>query len=220
MTNVLNTAAMLHEEMLEYHTANSDNTLTTRQHNIPTRYERTELARKTMCSGDFLLQQVQDLFHHGMNVRWSDVQIKIFNAFIDACLPKIYGDEWNEVKQRVMSQRNLNRIQQETLVLMARRNGKTFVTSGTAAALFLVIPNLSVAVFSVSERQSKMLMTATMERIEAAFELGTHVNRQGYSTVQSNKEMIVMKHPSGGKQVLGCYPGSVRVRFFRSVFFS
>lgn len=210
---VIDTSKSLHKNVLRYWDNEYNTYKATKQHNIPTRFMRSTMDIKTNTKGDFLLKQVQDLFHHGMGVRWSEVQLRIFNAFIDACLPKIYGDEWNEVKQRVMYQRGLNRIQQETLVVMARRNGKTFVTSGTAAAMFLVIPNLSVAVFSVSERQSKMLMTATIEKIEAAFELGTHVNRQGYTRVSSNKEMLVMTHPSGGKQVLGCYPGSVRVRF-------
>lgn len=213
---IIDTASTVHKTPLRYWENEYNVYKATKMHNIPTRYLRSESAVKTNTKGDYLLKQVQDLFHSGMGVTWSEVQLRIFNAFIDACLPKIYGDEWNEVKQRVMYQRGLNRIQQETLVVMARRNGKTFVTSGTAAAMFLVIPNLSVAVFSVSERQSKMLMTATMEKIEAAFELGTHVNRQGYTTVSRNKEMLVMTHPSGGKQVLGCYPGSVRVSFPQS----
>ena len=210
---VLNTARCYHQSSYDYWENEHKNFYETQKHNLPTRFERSQSNRKSNIKGDILLRKVQDLFYHGMGLRWSEVQIRIFNAFVDACLPKIYGDEWNEVKARVMHERGLNRIQQEALVIMARRNGKTFVTSGTAAAMFLIIPNLSIAVFSVSERQSKMLMTATMEKIEAAFEIGTHVNRQGYTITQSNKEMVVMKHPDGGKQVLGCYPGSVRVSY-------
>lgn len=213
---VLDTANILHAELVEYWTKENELYRKTRRHNIKNRYERIHSTDRSLLNstkGDKLLQQTQDLFYEGMGLKWSEVQLKIFKAFIDSCLPKIYGDEWEEVKQRVMFQRGLARMQQETLVNMARRNGKTFVTSGTAAALFLMIPNLSVAVFSVSERQSKMLMTATLEKIDAAFEKGTHVNRQGYTVISKNKELLVMEHPNGGKQVLGCYPGSVRVSF-------
>jgi len=158
------------------------------------------------------LAKIQDLFHNGFGIIWSQVQKKIFRASIDSCLPKIYGQEWDEVKQRVLKQRGLDVLQQETLVNMARRNGKTYVISGSAAALFLIVPDLSVAVFSTGERAAKMLMTATIEKIDAAFNLGTHVNKEGYDIISKNKEMLVMKHPNGGKQVLGCYPGSVKVR--------
>jgi len=209
---ILDTAKILHEPLVEFWTNEVVIFKTTRKHGLKSRFQRACAASNiNNARGDILLGKVQDLFHNGMGIKWSEVQLRIFRAFIDACLPKIYGEEWEEVKQRVLSQRGLDCLQQETLVNMARRNGKTFVTSGTAAALFLIIPNLSVAVFSTGERAAKMLMTATLEKIEAAFDLGTHVNREGYGLMSKNKEMLVYKHPLGGKQVLGCYPGSVKV---------
>jgi hypothetical protein len=123
-------------------------------------------------------------------------------------------DEWEEVKTRVMSERKLDRMQQETLVNMARRNGKTWVVSGAAAAIYLIIPEVSIAVFSVGKRQATLFMTSTLEKIEMAFNRGTHVKRQGYNKITQNQESVIFEHPLGGKQVLGCYPGSTKVSPF------
>lgn len=225
--SILNFDAMLHSLALDLAERDHSSYETHNRHNIRNRYERASNAAHGShgsgnYKGDVLLQQINSLFYEGFGVKWSEVQQRIFKACIDACLPKIYGDEWEEAKTRVMAKRGISKMHQEVLVNMARRNGKTFVVSGAAAALFLVVPNMSVAVFSTGERAAKMLMTATLEKIDAAFTLGTHVNKQGYNLVQKNKEMLVMEHPSGGKQVFGCYPGSVRVslllRFFLFLF--
>lgn len=56
-----------------------------------------------------------------------------------------------------------------------------------------------------------MFMNSTVEKIEMAFNRGTHVNRNDYNLVTKNQEMMVFEHPEGGKQVLGCYPGSTKV---------
>ena len=90
---------------------------------IPNRFER--LGRQTdRVKGDDTLKQLIELFTNGFGIDWSPVQIKIFNYFIDSILPRIYLKEWDEVKPRVMMQRNLKEMYQETLVNMARRNGK------------------------------------------------------------------------------------------------
>lgn len=183
-----------------------------RSKRISTRFARAEgLGVTKRANGDILLQKVEDIFFNGFGVVWSEVQIRIFHALIDSCLPRIYGAEWEHVKTRVLKERGLDRIQQETLVNMARRNGKTWVVSGAAAALLLVVPDISIAVFSVGKRQAAMFMTAAVEKIEMAFSKGTHVNKQGYTLIQKNQENIIYEHPDGGKQVLGCFPGSVKV---------
>jgi len=182
------------------------------KHNVQTRFYRAEgLGVVKRTQGDELIERVQDLFMNGFGIEWSVVQIKVFQALIDGILPRIYGIEWEEVKARVMAQRGIDRLHQETLVNMARRNGKTWVVSGGAAAVYLVIPNMSIAVFSVGKRQSTMFMNSTVEKIEMAFNRGTHINRNGYTLVTKNQETIIYEHPEGGKQILGCYPGSTKV---------
>lgn len=216
---IIDTRAVLHQEVYEWWLKDMQNYVATRR--VPkTRAERLIDASahrggsNARTEGDIVLDQVQRLFHSGMDVHWSPVQVKIFNVFVETCLPKIYGDSWPEHQTRVLRSRKLKRLQQEALVNMARRNGKTFVTAGTAAALLLVVPEISVAVFSTGERTARMLMDQVKNMIEKAFAAGTVVKRNDFNVVQSNKEVLLFEGPDGTKRQLGCYPGSVRVSFF------
>lgn len=211
----LDTRAWLHEEKRRDYKQEYETYLNTRKHNLQTRFVRAELQGVIGESvGDDNLRKVEDLFYNGFGIIWSPVQSQVFNVLIDCCLPIIYGREWEFVKLRVLKQRGLKYVQQEALVNMARRNGKTFVVSGAAAALWLVIPGLSIAVFSAAKRQAGMFMTATVEKIRMAWDRGTHVTKQGYQKIQENQETFSYEHPTGSKQILGCFPGSVRVSFF------
>src|SRR5690606_15361731 len=106
-----------------------------------------------------------------------------------------------------------------TVVSMARRNGKTYTTSGTVVALLLVIPDIKIAIFSTCKRTSQMMMDAAVTMLDKAFDMGTHCNRQDYMQISRNTESIIFQGPDGTKRNLGCFPGSVRVRnfFFSSV---
>ena len=164
--------------------------------------------------GDVLLDKIRELFLNGMGIKWSEIQVNIFNVFVDACLPKIFGNTWNEHKVRVLLGRGLKRLWQEVLINMARRNGKTFVTAGTSAAILLCVPDISIAVFSTGERTARMLMDVVRDMIKNAWSTGTVVKRTEYTIIQSNKEILLLEGPDGTKRLLGCYPGSVRVRLF------
>ena len=187
---------------------------------ILTRFERnygSGVIKKT--NGDVILEKMQDLFLNGFGIVWSPVQVKVFQALVDSLLPRIYIGEWEQVKGRVMAQRKIDRLCQETLVNMGRRNGKTWTVSGAAAAALLTVPGITVAVFSVGKRQAGMFMTSTIEKIELAFKRGTHVKKQGYNKIQQNQETLIYEHPEGGKQILSCLPGSTKVSFFKTPIF-
>lgn len=178
------------------------------KYNLRNRFARAEnRSINRRSSGDERLRKVEDIFFNGFGITWSATQAKIFNVLVDCCLPIIYGSEWESVKMRVMKQRGLDRLQQESLVNMARRNGKTFVVSGAAAAIWLAIPGVNIAVFSAAKRQAGMFMTETVNKIRLAWDRGL----QGFQKIQENKEVFIYEHPEGGKCVLGCFPGSVRV---------
>jgi len=191
------------------------------KHNLGTRFERiSKVSGNLTIQGDKILYKLHDLFHHGMGVLWSPVQITIFVAAVDAVLPKIYGIYWDESKTRVLRSRGLEKVSQELMIQMARRNGKTFVVAGVSAALLLTVPGIKIAIFSVSERQSKMLKVEIDNRIEAAWKSGTHVKKEDFTKIETNKEAwIYLMNSTGTKQSLGSYPGSVRVRFFFLSFF-
>ncbi len=117
---------------------------------IPNRFEKVASALKAnkATSGDALVQKIKDTFHNGFGIKFGEDQIRVYNAFIASCLPLIYSELWPEEKTRVLKDWGLNREAMYSLVNMARRNGKTFVTSATAAALLLCVPGIRIAIFS------------------------------------------------------------------------
>lgn len=186
-----------------------------------TRYPKTALEKKIAArnapgvrAGDDLVEATKDLFHNGMGLKWGDDQITVFYAFLTSCLALIYGATWGASKARVMRRWKIDNESPYTIVNMARRNGKTFVTAGTAAALVLTIPNIKIAIFSTCKRTSQLMMTAILEQIERAFEAGTKVKRQDFRVISRNMEQVIYEGPDGTRRQISSYPGSVRVSNF------
>jgi hypothetical protein len=96
------------------------------------------------------------------------------------------------------------------IVNMARRNGKTFSTSGAVVSLFLCVPNVRIAIFSTCKRTSQMMMSAVVDMLDKAMSIGTHCNAQDYRELSRNMESIIYEGPDKTKRHLGCFPGSVR----------
>lgn len=191
-----------------------------RQSYIPDRIAQmdAEMTARQIKQGDRIVERVKDIFYNGLGIQWGASQVKVFNAFLHASLPLIYGDAWAESKSRVIKELEIQNEQMFCLVNMARRNGKTFVTSGTAAALFLAVPNIKIAIFSTCRRTSQMMLNAITDMLEKAFEMGTKVNRQDYQVVSRNSETIVFLGSDGTKRSIGSFPGSVRVSRFNFLF--
>ena len=181
---------------------------------LQTRFER--IARRQGAKlerrGDRILAAMRDTFHNGLGgIVWGENQIRVFNAFVFSSLALIYGDEWATCKARVLDQWGEDRECPYTVVSMARRNGKTFSTSGVVVSMLICIPGVKIAIFSTCKRTSMMMMSAVVDMLEAAFAAGTHANRQHFTIVSKNTEAIVLQGPDGTKRHLGCFPGSVRV---------
>ena len=153
---IIDTYAALHRAALDYWTYEEQRYLRdSHAAALATRLQRLEhtLQRQTAeRQGDALVARVKDVFHNGLGIKWGDDQIRVFNAFLASCLPLIYGEAWPEEKTRVLREWGLEQQLMYSLVNMARRNGKTFVTSGTAAALVLCVPGIKIAIFSTCKR--------------------------------------------------------------------
>jgi hypothetical protein len=183
---------------------------------LQTRFERIAQGNsaKVERRGDRVLAAMRDTFHNGLGIKWGENQIRVFNAFVFSSLALIYGDEWADNKARVLAEWGEQRECPYTVVSMARRNGKTFSTSGVVVAMLLCIPNVKIAIFSTCKRTSMMMMSAVVDMIEAAFIKGTHADRQKYTQISKNTECIIFEGPDKSKRQLGCFPGSVRVSVF------
>lgn len=186
---------------------------------VPTRFERIAkhaiASSKTGRNGDALVRQIRSIFFHGLGVKWAEHQIKVFNAFLFAAMPLVYGEEWGENKSRILSEWGSQREQPYCVVSMARRNGKTFVVSGIVVAFMLVIP-VKIAIFSICKRASMMMMSEAIDRLEKAFTLGTHCNRQDFTQITKNTECVIYEGPDKTKRIIGSFPGSSRVSLFSS----
>jgi len=177
-----------------------------------TRYERAianlQLAPRR---GDQNIKKCEDMFYNGFGLRYTPIQEKIFRAIVNAMLPKIYGDDWELVKEDVLFHRQVEHFKQELLILMARRNGKTFVVAASAAALLLTIPGITIGIFSRTERQSKMLMREIKKRVKDARALG-YITDQDFTNGHDNVDSLMLQMTATGtEQEVGSFPGSSKV---------
>jgi hypothetical protein len=180
---------------------------------IHSRFDRAEgiLGDFKQVDGDHKLDLINDIFINGFGIKWSAVQLKIWNAILDAILPLIYGKDWDEVKARVLKKRKLEKVYLEVLVNMARRNGKTWIVSGACVAIFLVLKGITIAIFSVGKRQSGLFLTSCGDKLKSAFQLATHVKESDYKQLQKNQEVIIFETHDGYKNTLQSLPGSIKV---------
>lgn len=204
----LNTAEIFHSPIANYwidlREANYEATQT-----IQTRFERicSQAPQADVNSGDKILAQIRETFHNGLGIHWGEDQIRVFNAFCLSCLPLIYGNTWKEHKARVLKEWDVQKECPFTVVNMARRNGKTFSTSGAVVSVLLCIPNVKIAIFSTCKRTSQMMMSAVVDMLDKAINIGT---AQDFTEISRNMESIIYEGPDKTKRQLGCFPGSVR----------
>jgi len=207
----INTGTALHDKMVQHWTLREQSALDVTRR-VLDRYEQVEenSKRRKRNDGDEIVARMTDIFMHGLGVKWSDDQIRVFKAFQATCLPLIYGDTWNEEKTRVMRDWDMKKEIMYALVNMARRNGKTFSVSGAVAALALAM-KVKFAIFSTCKRTSQLMLEAILDHIDRAFAKGTHVSEQDFLVVTRNSECVVYQGPDGTKRIIGSFPGSVRV---------
>jgi hypothetical protein len=188
-----------------------------RYSNLRTRYDRIiHQVGARATDGDAVLANVRDVFHNGLGIQWGEDQVRIFNTALFSCLPLIYGKTWPENKARVLNEwsddeKKVERECPYTIVVMGRRNGKTFVVSGFVAAMLRCVSNIKIAIFSTCTRTSYMMMSAIMDMIDKALALGTHFTEQSFAEEKRNMETAEYRCQDGTKRILGCFPGSVRV---------
>jgi len=73
-----------------------------------------------LCAGDVRLRNLNKMLN-SLGILRSRDQIVFHEAFIQACLPHIYGKDWSEHSLRVLKDLELTRIDFEVLVMTPRR---------------------------------------------------------------------------------------------------
>ena len=92
----------------------------------------------------------------------SDTQKRFHNAFINACLPHIYGTtDFEKHRERILGKFGMKTVQFECLICTPRRFGKTTAVSMFCAVLLAVCPDMWISVFSTGQRASSSLLDQT-----------------------------------------------------------
>ena len=168
---------------IKYHTKREQ-----QEHNAKQVRERDEVYMDPQPNrgnaGDLRLQKLQWWLNNLGVLRSPDQQL--FHVhFTNACLPKIYGEFWNESCVRVMASRGIKKIQNEVLATTPRRWGKTWSVALFVLALMLACPGIRVCVFSTGKRASGSLMEIMLQF------LGNVPSLRGRVAKQNQEELYI-----------------------------
>lgn len=89
------------------------------------------------------------------------MHVKITKNFVSACLPKMYGTDFDNNLPDLLKRYNMDHINTRCLVSMPRRHGKTETSAAFLASLALAFP-VQINVYSIGMETSK-LFTAKVE---------------------------------------------------------
>jgi hypothetical protein len=157
------------------------------------------------CQGDLRLRNMQYLLERGLRIERSAEQVMFHGYFIEACLPLIYGEEWNNHSMRVLHEWSLNAVKSEVMVITMRRFGKTWCVAMFVLAMMLCVPGIKIAIFSTGSRASGSLYDIIMTML-------TEVPGAFQRIVRNTKEQLFIAATELPK---GCSPTSaaaVRMR--------
>lgn len=131
---------------------------------IRSRYEVMEDAgwATQECQGDKRVREIQKLLQSGFGLKRSEHQIMFQQFFLQACLPKIYGEEWPDHCLRVLEEFDLKQIDPEVMIITARRWGKSISVAMFVLSLLLSVPGIQIAIFSTGSRASTSLYDIMM----------------------------------------------------------
>jgi len=144
----------------------------------------------------------------GKRIIRSREQRQLHEVYIRTCLPKIYQAEWEDNQERILVQYGLDKLQQEALVVMPRRAGKTWSMAMFCAAMLVVCSDIEISVFATGQRTASKLLKLMSKMLKRVLE---YVGDDDFKVLQQNKENVTILGPDKTERTCGCYPGSVTV---------
>ena len=94
---VLNSCSILHSTMVKYWEHEENEFLQRTRYKVYTRFDLAIYGSGLhghACMGDQIVENIRNVFHDGFGIKWSEIQCEIFEIFLQACFPLIYGDDW------------------------------------------------------------------------------------------------------------------------------
>ena len=151
------------------------------------------------------LQRTLDAFKHpdGSPIKRSPDQRNFHRHMIKACLPRIFGAEWDTSSEGILQRLGLagERINTQVVISTPRRWGKTWSVSMFVAACLYAIPGFSIIIYSVADRQSQMMMETAVAMFDTLLD-GPKRH------IKKNAEYFIVSSPAGAKSQLQCLPGT------------
>jgi hypothetical protein len=106
-----------------------------------------------VSGGDQRLANIRRMLNCFGLVRSPDQQ-HFHTWFLRACLPLIYGSDYQSHHMRIMEENNITDIDSEVLIVTPRRFGKTTAVALFVTAMLLCVPGIKIAIFSTGKRAS------------------------------------------------------------------
>ncbi len=180
-------------------------------------YYRDDMVSRREVSGDQKMKALhRRLTELDVHYPRSQQQREFHDAFIQACLPLIYGDDLSRYLVRILRSLNVDHLQSEVMICTPRRFGKTMGVVLYVVAFMLALSNAEVVVYSIGGRTSNMFSAQV-------YNVLVQLLGGDQRIVVYNKETLVLINDHGTKSTLKAYPSNSTIRdppFFFFFFFS
>ena len=139
---------------------------------------------------------------------WSreETQMEMHDEMLRVLLPIIYGDEWDDNYERILSGQGLLKHMAELFIICARRWGKTVGCAMMVAILMIFVPSITIAIFSTGQRASGKFMIQVQKFM---FQLPF---MDACKIVRCNDETMIISL-FGNERRMDAYPCTVGVCF-------
>ena len=170
-------------------------------------YAMMEEGMAGRTTGDEKVEQLYEQFHRldEMGFRRSKQQRRICEIFIRACIRFIYGDELRTDMIRIFRKFQISYIHNMVMCALARRFGKSTITSIFAACYLNIVPDAKIVIYSISRRTSSMLSAKILNFL-------CMLNGEDWSPEIHNQETIEFVNKAGSRVSLNSYPAAERIR--------
>jgi hypothetical protein len=172
-------------------------------------YYKSTFSRGVESSGDKRIRALREALSQldELGFRRSSHQREFHEAFIGACLPQIYGEDFDRNLVKILRENNLDEIRCEIMVCCPRRWGKTMAVALFAAAYMWTQPEAEIIIYSIAKRTSSMMSSKIYNMV-------TKLAGGDHCVVTHNQEDMVITNIHGNESVLHSYPAASRISGF------
>ena len=180
---------------------------------LVSRFENTLKPGTTTQTGIQFYKNLVYCFYNAFNVLWSEPQRNCADGAFKAALPRIIGNRWKAEEPQILKELNVPRRKNMVLIVMARRNGKSYAVAGITVSEMLTIPGITINIFSITRTQSQQMIKDIKSLYHKACQHGTFVTSSSFRvTVDNTSTFEITNTATGMSQRVTAYSGSSKVK--------